>query len=120
MRVRRPSLDSIARTNVEVVKDIMSASRLAQMFVIDALFNWSEKIAACKPEDVDTPMIHGKAWVDVAKEIHDKLSAAYDSEGTIVQEKLESIFASPRVVAKGKDGEVVARKFGSSKKLIIH
>ena len=26
MRVRRPSLDSIARTNVEVVKDIMSAS----------------------------------------------------------------------------------------------
>ena len=58
----------------------MSVSRLAQMFVVDALFNWSEKIAACEPEDVETPMIHGKAWVDVAKEIHDKLSAAYDSE----------------------------------------
>lgn len=65
-------------TNIDFITDLMQHSRygaLAQLFVIDALGKWSDKIAACTPDQVDTPFINGEAWVGVAKEIQAKLAA---------------------------------------------
>lgn len=70
-------------TNVDIVTGIMNFSRhgaLAQLFVVDALTKWSEKIASVDPAEVDSPMLSGKAWVSVAKEIKDKLDAAYKAK----------------------------------------
>lgn len=64
------------KDNVAFVKDLMTHSRygaLAQLFVIDALSKWADKISSVEPQAVDSPMISGEAWVGVAKEIKDKI-----------------------------------------------
>ncbi|BAR61921.1 hypothetical protein NK6_8774 [Bradyrhizobium diazoefficiens] len=64
------------KDNVAFVKDLMTHSRygaLTQLFVIDALSKWADKISSVEPQAVDSPMISGEAWVGVAKEIKDKI-----------------------------------------------
>lgn len=68
-------------TNEDMVLDIMRHSQygaMAQLFVIDALSKWSEKIAELDPVTVDTGLISGAAWVGVAIEIRDKLNSHYN------------------------------------------
>lgn len=69
-----------AQSNVEFVTDIMEFSNygaLSQMFVIEALRNWSERVAAADPTKMETGFISGAAWVGVAKEIKAKLEEKY-------------------------------------------
>lgn len=64
------------KDNVAFVKELMTHSKygaLAQLFVIDALSKWADKLSSVEPQAVDTPMISGEAWVGVAKEIKDKI-----------------------------------------------
>ncbi|MCP1757793.1 hypothetical protein [Bradyrhizobium elkanii] len=66
------------KDNIAFVKALMTHSKygaLAQLFVIDALSKWSDKISSVEPRAVDSPMISGEAWVGVAKEIKDKIDA---------------------------------------------
>ena len=65
-------------TNVEFVADLMEHSRygaLAQLFVIDALWKWSEIISKADPKSCGNAIMDGKGWVAVAKEIREKLEA---------------------------------------------
>ncbi|WP_396604857.1 hypothetical protein ACFLEY_22310 [Bradyrhizobium sp. YCK136] len=67
---------ALRKDNVAFVKELMTHSRygaLAQLFVIDALSKWADKISSVEPQAVDSPMISGEAWVGVAKEIKDKI-----------------------------------------------
>jgi hypothetical protein len=48
---------------------------LAQLFVLDALDKWSQKVAASTPAELDTALISGHAWHGVAKEIQQKINA---------------------------------------------
>lgn len=57
-------------TNTQFVTRMMEFSNygaLAQLFVLEALRNWSEKVAAADPTKVETGFISGAAWVGVAK-----------------------------------------------------
>ncbi|AGH85384.1 hypothetical protein [Ralstonia pseudosolanacearum] len=73
------------KTNIEFVRDLMGFSRfepLAQMFVIDALSKWSEKIAKTPIEELrkafdGNPLIGAEAWQGVACEIKEKLDAHF-------------------------------------------
>jgi hypothetical protein len=63
---------------VEIVRSIMETSDfggLAELFVLDALWKWSEKIAECDPRLFDSSVVTGTEWVGVAKEIKGKLDA---------------------------------------------
>jgi hypothetical protein len=63
-------------TNVDFVTRIMEFSNygpLAQLFILEAIRNWSDVVAKADPAKIDTPMINGHAWVGVAKEIKAKL-----------------------------------------------
>ena len=63
-------------TNIEKVQHIMEYSSygaLAQLFVMDALHKWSERVSKASSDDVGNGVVSGEAWIGVAKEIHDKL-----------------------------------------------
>jgi hypothetical protein len=63
-------------TNIEFVTRIMDFSNygpLAQLFILEAIRNWSELVAKADPVKMDTPIFSGHAWVGVAKEIKAKL-----------------------------------------------
>jgi hypothetical protein len=67
-----------SKDNISFVSDLMNHSQygaLAQLFVLDALDKWSQKVSKAAPNEVDTGLISGQAWVGVAKEIQDKLNA---------------------------------------------
>jgi hypothetical protein len=71
-----PKRKNQPETNVEFVTRIMELSNygaLAQLFILEAVRNWSDLVAEADPAKVDTPMISGHAWVGVAKEIKAKL-----------------------------------------------
>jgi hypothetical protein len=64
-------------TNLEFVARIMEFSNygpLAQLFVIDALDKWSQKVSEADPADIESAMISGHAWVGVAREIQAKFA----------------------------------------------
>lgn len=66
------------KTNVQLVKSIMENSNygaLAQLFVMDALYKFSNKVAAANPSEAGNFLVDGAAWVGVAKEIQAKLAA---------------------------------------------
>ncbi|MGM3411942.1 hypothetical protein [Ralstonia holmesii] len=73
------------KTNIEFVRELMDFSRfgpLAQMFVIDALSKWSDKIANTPVEELHKAfdgnlLIGAEAWQGVAREIKDKLDAHF-------------------------------------------
>ncbi|AXW61567.1 hypothetical protein CJO94_05960 [Ralstonia solanacearum] len=73
------------KTNIDFVSELMDFScfgPLAQMFVIDALSKWSDKIAEtpikelCKAFE-GNPLIGAEAWQGVAREIKEKLDAHF-------------------------------------------
>jgi hypothetical protein len=64
------------QTNVEFVTNMMEFSKygaLSQIFILEAIRNWSELVAKGDPAKLDSPMISGQAWVGVAKEIQQKI-----------------------------------------------
>lgn len=66
--------------NIEFITELMTFSNygaLSQIFIIDAVIKHAEAVAKAKPEDVDSPMVAGAAWVGVAKEIKAKLDALH-------------------------------------------
>lgn len=74
-----------SQTNEEFVSDLMNFSNygpLSQLFVIDAIVKHAERVAASDPASVEYPLIHGSAWVGVAKEIAAKCAAKYGAAQT--------------------------------------
>ncbi|WP_459204769.1 hypothetical protein ACQVRY_10165 [Ralstonia pseudosolanacearum] len=73
------------KTNIDFVCQLMDFSRfgpLAQMFVIDAVSKWSEKIAKTPIEELrkafeGNPLIGVEAWQGVAREIKEMLDAYF-------------------------------------------
>jgi len=64
-------------TNVEFVTEMMEFSAhgaLIQAFVMQALEQYAQRVAAMDPEALDTPMVSGHAWHGCAVEVRDKLA----------------------------------------------
>ena len=64
-------------TNVEFVTELMEFSAhgaLIQAFVMQALEQYAQRVAAMDPEALDTPMVSGHAWHGCAVEVRDKLA----------------------------------------------
>ncbi|MCY1228384.1 hypothetical protein D9M72_406950 [compost metagenome] len=64
-------------TNVEFVTELMEYSAhgaLIQAFVMQALEQYAQRVAAMDPEALDTPMVSGHAWHGCAVEVRDKLA----------------------------------------------
>lgn len=81
------------KTNIEFARELMDFSRfgpLAQMFVIDALTKWSDKIADTPVEELrkafeGNPLISAESWQGVAREIKEKLDANFAQRGRRAQ-----------------------------------
>lgn len=77
MKNKAPAREDM--TNVEFVTKLMEFSQfgpLAQLFVLDALDKWSQKIIDNEATVLATMkdgFIAGEAWVGVAKEINKKI-----------------------------------------------
>jgi hypothetical protein len=70
------------KTNIEFVSHIMDFSRhgaLMQVFVMQALEQYANRVAEAKPEDVDSGLANGEAWVGCAKELKAALERHYAS-----------------------------------------
>ena len=64
-------------TNVEFVTDLMQFSAhgaLIQVFVLQALDVYSQRVAAATPEALDTTLVSGHAWHGCAVEVGRKLA----------------------------------------------
>ena len=64
-------------TNVEFITDLMEHSNhgaLIQAFVIHAIYRYAKKVAAAKPQDLDTNLLSGHAWHGCAVEVCQKLA----------------------------------------------
>ena len=73
-----PTVDRM--TNTEFVVHLMEYSRngpLMQMFVIDALGKWADRVAASPP--IEHGLINGEAWKDCAVELRERLNEKYRS-----------------------------------------
>lgn len=84
------------KTNIEKVTRIMTYSNygaLAQLFVMDALHQWSGIVSKALPEQVDNGFINGEAWIGVAGEIH----KALQSELTINDFECDDASAAPGI-----------------------
>lgn len=81
MKNKAPAREDL--TNVEFVTKLMEFSKfgpLAQLFVIDALDKWSQKIIDSQEQvlvQMKDGFVSGEAWVGVAKEINAKVKAQY-------------------------------------------
>ena len=67
-------------TNVEFVTELMEFSAyggLIQAFVMQALEQYAQRVAAMDPEALDTPMVRGRAWHGCAVEVRDKLAKRF-------------------------------------------
>lgn len=65
------------QTNVEFITDLMEHSRhgaLIQAFVIHAIDQYARRVAAARPEDLDTGLVSGHAWHGCAVEVREKLA----------------------------------------------
>ena len=69
------------KTNIEFVAEVMDFSEygpLAQLFVIDALTAWSEKIMNSHPSEYPmNGIVNPEAWIGVAAEINQKIRDQY-------------------------------------------
>lgn len=69
-------------TNVEFVTELMEFSAhgaLIQAFVMQALEQYAMRVAAMKPEALDTPMVSGHAWHGCALEVLRKLEQRFET-----------------------------------------
>lgn len=67
-------------TNVEFVVDLMEHSKhgaLIQAFVLRAIEVYAKAVSVKSPEEVDTPLVAGRAWHGCAVELLDKLERRY-------------------------------------------
>lgn len=67
-------------TNVEFVAELMEFSAygaLIQAFVLQALERYSAKVASASPDELDTPLVSGRAWHGCAVEIQQKLQQRF-------------------------------------------
>jgi hypothetical protein len=65
------------QTNVEFITDLMEHSRhgaLIQAFVIHAIHQYAQRVAAARPEDLYTGLVSGHAWHGCAAEVREKLA----------------------------------------------
>ncbi len=68
---------SPSQTNVEFVTDLMEFSAhgaLIQAFVMQALDQYSKRVAAATPEELDTGLVSGHAWHGCAIEVQERLA----------------------------------------------
>ena len=65
-------------TNTEFVEHMMTFSNygaLAQLFVLDAIGKFADRVAASKPEDYPADgFVNPESWIGVAKEIKHKIA----------------------------------------------
>ncbi|EJL72245.1 hypothetical protein PMI12_03986 [Variovorax sp. CF313] len=69
-------------TNVEFVTELMEHSAhgaLIQAFVLQALTQYAQRVAATDPEALDTGMVSGRAWHGCALEVQRKLKQRFDA-----------------------------------------
>ena len=69
------------QTNVEFVVDLMEFSAygaLIQAFVLQALTQYAQKVAATDPEALGTGLVRGPAWHGCALEVQRKLRQRFD------------------------------------------
>lgn len=81
---------AVRPTNEEFVAALMRFSgfgALSQVFVIEAIRRYADKVAAAQPSDSDTQFLSGAAWVGVAKEIQAKVYDQYDVDDDIVVQR---------------------------------
>lgn len=65
------------QTNVESIVDLLEHSRhcaLIQAFVIHAIDQYARKVAAAKPDYLDTGLVSGHAWHGCTVEVREKLA----------------------------------------------
>jgi hypothetical protein len=73
----------MSSTNVEFVTELMEFSAhgaLIQAFVLQALQQYAQRVAAMDPQALDTPMVSGHAWHGCAVEVRDKLARRFDPQ----------------------------------------
>lgn len=71
------------RTNVEFVVELMEYSAhgaLIQAFVLEAIGRYARTVASRTPQELDTPLVSGRAWHGCAVEICEKLARWLDSD----------------------------------------
>jgi len=69
-------------TNVEFVTELMEYSAhgaLIQAFVLQALTQYAQRVAATDPEALDTGMVSGHVWHGCALEVQRKLKQRLDA-----------------------------------------
>lgn len=69
-------------TNVEFVTDLMEFSAhgaLIQAFVLQALTQYADRVAATDPKALDTSLVSGHAWHGCALEVQRKLKQRFDT-----------------------------------------
>jgi len=69
------------KTNIQFVKHIMEYSNhgaLMQVFIMQALEQYSKSVAASTPEKLDTPMVSGQAWHGCAIELQRALDEHFE------------------------------------------
>lgn len=73
-RRRLASRVQMPETNEQFIARIMSSgSPLAQAFVIEAVAKYATACAKEPAETFDSPLLHGAAWVAIAKEIRNEI-----------------------------------------------
>ena len=73
----------MSSTNVEFVTELMEFSAhgaLIQAFVLQALQQYAQRVAALDPQALDTPMVSGHAWHGCAVEVRDKLARRFEPQ----------------------------------------
>ncbi len=73
----------MSSSNVEFVTELMEFSAhgaLIQAFVLQALQQYAQRVAALDPQALDTPMVSGHAWHGCALEVRDKLARRFDPQ----------------------------------------
>lgn len=78
-----------AQTNVEFVTELMEFSAhgaLIQAFVLQALQQYANRVAATTPEALNTPLVSGHAWHGCALEVRRKLAHRFGEEGGVSKE----------------------------------
>lgn len=57
--------------------EIRPGSAVVQLFIMDAVFTRAMAVAEADPADFDIPMVNGKAWVNAARLVRDRMQATY-------------------------------------------
>jgi hypothetical protein len=68
------------RTNQEFIKHITQfapTGALGEVFVVEAIRQYSLTIAGTDPTKIDTPLLSGEAWVRTGKWIKEQYEANY-------------------------------------------